>query len=127
MELFLMWSCLVSMPRKKKDKVVTRLLPKKVRKKRSRGRPFEPGNPWRFPSGTSGNPGGRKRLIDAHVESLATIDIETGKTVAQLVSEKMCELAIAGDIVAARELRQATEGDTIHTPDVEKIYVSIDR
>lgn len=97
----------------------------KKRRQRGRGRPFEPGNPWRFPSGQSGNPGGRKRLIEAHQESLAAIDDLTGKTVAQLVSEKMCELAIAGDIAAARELRQATEGDTVHTPDA--LQVVIDR
>lgn len=90
---------------------MTRLLPNKVRKKRGRGRPFVSGNPWRFPLGKSPNPGGRKRLLDAHVESLAAVDSSTGKTVAQLVSEKMCELAVAGDISAARELRQATEGD----------------
>lgn len=100
-------------------------LPRRAKKKRVRGRPFEPGNPWRFPVGVSANAGGRKRLIDAHQESLAAMDPETGKTVAQLVSEKICELAIAGDISAARELRQATEGDTVHTPDIP--HVSIDR
>lgn len=113
------------MKKTKTNKVVTTLSIGKKRKQGGRGRPFERGNIWRFPSGTSGNPGGRKRLIEAHQESLAAIDDLTGKTVAQLVSEKMCEMAIAGDIAAARELRQATEGDTFHTPDIP--HVRIDR
>jgi len=131
-ELFLMWSCLVNMRKKPVGKFVTKLLPKKARKKRSRGRPFEPGNPWRFPDGVSGNPGGRKRLIDAHTASLATVDTLTGKTVAELISEKMCtyiltlplnEMDRSASIV--RELRQGTEGDTVHTPD--SLQVVIDR
>jgi hypothetical protein len=109
---------------KKKDKVTARL-PRRARKKRGRGKPFAPGNPWRFPLGVSGNPGGRKRLIDADFVALGTIDPVTNKTIAQLISEKMCELAIAGDVAARRELRQATEGDTIHTPDIP--HVRIDR
>lgn len=110
--------------RKKKEKVVARL-PRRARKNRVRGRPFTKGNPWRFPEGVSGNAGGRKRLIEADLESLATVDPVTGKTIAQLVSEKMCELAILGDVSARRELRQSTEGDTIHTVNVP--HVRIDR
>lgn len=110
--------------KKRSGKVVTRL-PIRVKKKRPRGAPFQPGNPWRFQKGVSGNPGGRRRLIDAYQESLATVDPVTSKTIAQLISQKMCELAIAGDIAAARELRQATEGDTVHTPD--SLSVVIDR
>ncbi len=110
---------------KKNVKVVT-ALPK--RKKKSRGTPFERGNPWRFPKGVSPNPGGRPRLLgQSYAQLLAVRDPETGKTFAELAAERMFESVMNGDVSAAREIRQATEGDTVHTPDVEKIHVSIDR
>lgn len=111
----------VSPPRK----VVTRL---PMGKKRGRGKPFEPGNPWRFPGGVSGNKSGRPKLLgESYAKLLAMVDKKSGKTFAELAAEKMFEYLMNGDISAGREMRQATEGDVVHTPDAEKIHVSIDR
>ena len=107
--------------KKKVDKVVARLSRKKAK---PRGKAFADGNPWRFPKGKSGNPGGRPKLLGESIAAALAVEVD-GKTVAQLVAERLCESAIAGDIAAAREMRQATEGETVHTPDA--IQVVIDR
>ncbi len=107
-------------------KVVTTLPTLLKRKKRQggKGKPFEKSNPWRFPKGTSGNPGGRPRKLGESIAAALAVEID-GHTVAQLIAEKLCESAIAGDAAATREIRLATEGETIHTPD--QIQVVIDR
>jgi len=109
------------MKKKRSSKVVTTLL---KRRKRKRGRPFVPGNEWRFPKGTSGNPNGRPKVLgESYAKLLSVEDPETGKLIAELVGEKMIEYAMAGDVSAARELRQATEGDIVHTPDAMQIVI----
>lgn len=96
-------------------------------KKRPRGKPFQAGNPWRFPAGVAPNPGGRPKLLgESYAQLLAQHDPRTGKTFAELAAEKMFEMFMAGEVAAAREMRQATEGDTMHTPDAG-IQVVIDR
>jgi len=88
---------------------------KTTQKKEPRGKPFEPGNRYGFKPGASGNPGGRPKLISgAYKLWLEQIDDETGLTHAQLVAQAQGQRAIiAYDTTAAKELRQATEGDTL--------------
>lgn len=88
---------------------------KKKGKPRGKGKPFEPGNLYRFPKGVSGNPGGRPKLLsEAYRAWLALIDEKTGLTHAELVAQSQGQRAIiAYDTTAAKELRQATEGDLI--------------
>jgi hypothetical protein len=80
-------------------------------KKKPRGRPFKPENPWRMKPGETRNPSGRPKLLsDAYREWLAHEDDE-GVTNAAKVAVKVGTVAASGDIQAARELRQSTEGD----------------
>lgn len=76
---------------------------------------FKPNNPWRFPKGKSGNPGGRPKLLsDAYREWLAAED-ENGISNAAKVAQRLGEATVVygADVSAAKELRQATEGDLI--------------
>lgn len=83
-------------------------------KKKPRGKSFEKGNTYGFKKGQSGNPGGRpKRLGIAYKKLLALVDPESGLTYAELVAERVFNLAIEGDPASVRELRAATEGSTI--------------
>lgn len=87
-------------------------MPRPKRKAAPRGLPFQPGNPWRFPLGQSGNPGGRPRMLsETYTEWLNLTDEKTGLTNAHLVAASQGEQAILGETKAAREIRQATEGD----------------
>lgn len=109
------------MAKSKLDKVVTRL-PK--RKKKPRGKPFASGNMWRFPKGISGNPGGQaKKLGESLASLLATRDPQTGKVIAELLAEKMLEDAMNGSAADRREIRLATEGETVHTPDMLQVFM----
>jgi hypothetical protein len=106
---------------KKSGKVVTSLL---KRKKKPRGKPFEKGHPWRFPKGVSPNPGGRpKKLGESLAVLLAMEDPQTGKLIAQVLGEKMVEDAMNGSAADRREIRLATEGETIHTPDMVQVFM----
>lgn len=107
-------------------------LPAPIKKKKRRqggiGVPFEAGNPWRFPKGVSPNPGGRPKLLgESYAQILSEIDPVTKKSFARLLGERAIEEAMNGRSEYHRELRQATEGDTVHTPDADKIFVTIDR
>jgi len=98
------------------------LLPR--RKQQPRGKPFEPGNEWRFPTGATKNPGGRpKRLGESLVKLLEQEDPATKKSMAELLGEKMIEDAMNGSTADRREIRLATEGETIHTPDMLQVFI----
>lgn len=75
---------------------------------------FKPNNPWRFAKGKSGNPGGRPKLLsDAYREWLASQD-DQGVSNAAKVALRLGERTVnEADVSAAKELRQATEGDLI--------------
>lgn len=97
-----------------------------VVKKRPRGKPFQAGNPWRFPPGRSGNEGGRvKRLGKAYAALLAEVDPESGKTYAEIAAARVFELMMNGAGWAAAEYRRATEGSLLVVEDVP--HVRIDR
>lgn len=76
------------------------------------------GKDTEFVSGESGNPGGRPKLASgAYLEWLGTINEvdPQGRTNAQLMAAGQGLAAISGNTGAAREIRQATEGDTVHS------------
>jgi len=103
---------------------VSALLPKV--KKKARGKPFESGNPWRFPAGVSGNKSGKCKLLgESYAKLLAMEDPQTGLTYAELGARKLFEQVMNGDSVQAlRELRIGTEGDdTFDVP----VLVVVDR
>ncbi len=95
-------------------------------KKKPRGKAFEKGNKHRFPPGQSGNPDGRPKLLTgAYTAMLAEVDPKTGLNRAQQLAEAGYVRALSiesGGTAAAREIRQATEGDTInHKFDVSQL------
>ncbi|PYX10393.1 MAG: hypothetical protein DMG88_02840 [Acidobacteria bacterium] len=67
-----------------------------------------------FAKGRSGNPGGRPKglilLSEATLAWLAEADPKTGMTNAMLVTLALGKKALAGDVVAARELADRSEG-----------------
>ena len=72
--------------------------------------------PHKFPPGVSGNPGGRpKSLTDAYRKMLAEVDPGSGMTKAELLAQARYIEALSSDhgTSAAREIRQATEGDRL--------------
>ncbi len=63
--------------------------------------------------GQSGNPSGRPRLVKistAVQNRLREIEPESGKTYAELIAIALVNKAVRGDVAAARELREVTEG-----------------
>lgn len=84
------------------------------RKQGGKGRPFQPGNIWRIPPGTTLNPGGRPlKLSQAYA---AALELESkdhpGLTNAQVIAALQVTMALAGSLDSAKELRIATEGET---------------
>jgi hypothetical protein len=86
----------------------------------------------RFQPGQSGNPGGRpklKLLSQAAREALSEINPETGLTGAEEIVVAMMKEAKKGNIWAAKELREWTEGkvpnvfigDVNHSSDMSKV------
>ncbi len=77
------------------------------------------GKKTEFAAGESGNPGGRPKLLTgAYTAMLAEVDEDSGKTHAEILAEAGYVRALSllpGGTAAAREIRQATEGDTIHS------------
>lgn len=86
---------------------------KKKRRQGGKGKPFPPGNEWRWPPGKSGNAGGRPRMSETYAEWLALEDPKTKLTNAQLVVSHVGAAALAGDVGAAREIRQSVDGDRV--------------
>ncbi len=86
---------------------------------------FAPGNKLgnRFKPGASGNPKGRPKLtllseaIRAQLAVTAPDDDE--KTYAEVIAEKLCQEAAAGNVAAAREIADRTEGKARQQVDVD--------
>lgn len=102
------------------------------RVKKPRGKPFTRGNTvgaaTQFKPGKSGNPGGRpKGLSDAYKEWLAAVNANDplGRTNAQLGAMAIGLEMLKGDTAAAREIRSATEGDTLNLEGA--VMVQIDK
>ncbi len=85
-----------------------------------RGKPFQPGNPWRIQPGEVRNPGGRPKLLSESYRDWLSAENEDGVTNAAGVAMSIGKKAIKGDVQAARELRQTTEGDK-YTLDLSKL------
>jgi hypothetical protein len=87
-----------------------------------RGRPFEKGHKYAWKPGQSGNPtGGSKAqtLSAAYRHALKEpLPDGSGRTYADAVAETLCKNAVAGDVGAARELADRTEGRPKQTIDL---------
>jgi len=94
-------------------------------KKRPRGRPFQKGerHPFQYQPGQSGNPGGKPKIhqrISAEYSALlldivppeigASVGVAEGSTWAKAIAQAMACRAATGDVNAARELAERTEG-----------------
>jgi hypothetical protein len=76
---------------------------------------FTKGHKFGFPPGKSGNPQGRPRSQSfseacRRILREACPDDSEGRSYADVIAEKLCQLAMAGDIRAARELADRAEG-----------------
>jgi HPt (histidine-containing phosphotransfer) domain-containing protein len=87
-----------------------------------RGR-FTKGNGHEFAKGQSGNPHGRPKsttISDALRKRLAeTIESADGKTVAELLADRLLLSARAGNLKAIREIADRAEGRPRQTVDVK--------
>lgn len=74
----------------------------------------EVGKATRFKPGNSGNPHGRggklKALKDAYKDCLTQVDEKTGLTYAELIAKQVVAKAVKGNMSAAMELANRTEG-----------------
>lgn len=79
--------------------------------------------PW--PKGVSGNPGGRPKVkalshaYRAHLEQVVPTDPE-GRTYAEVIAAMLAKKAVEGDVAAARELADRTEGRAPQSVTLEK-------
>lgn len=80
---------------------------------RGKGRPLRPGHPWRFKPGESGNPSGRPAAVGQSYAAWLAIVCEDGRTNAEHVADEVGRLALSGNLKAAAELREATEGKAV--------------
>jgi hypothetical protein len=103
-------------------------------KRRPRGRPFKKGErqPFQYQPGQSGNPGGKPKIhqtlsmeysrwLARPVPSqvAATLGLPPGSTCADAIAAAMCIRAVSGDVNAARELCDRTEGRVSASVSVE--------
>jgi len=79
-----------------------------------RGRPFEKGHKYAWKKGQSGNPSGTSKaqtLGAAYRHALKEpLPNDPRRTYADAVAETLCKNAMAGDVGAAKELADRTEG-----------------
>ena len=71
---------------------------------------------FRFKPGQSGNPGGRpktKLISQAYQEFLAELDTKKRRTIAQEIAKQMIQSALKGDLAAAKEVTDRTEGKAV--------------
>lgn len=80
-------------------------------KAKPRGRAFQPGNPWTIKPGEVRNPTGRPKLLSESYRQWLKAPNDEGVTNAAGLAMAIGKKALKGDVGAARELRQATEGD----------------
>lgn len=82
-------------------------------KRKATGKTFEKGNVWRWPKGVSGNPSGRPATVSGAYKAWLELPYDKDHTMtnAQALAVAQGHAAHTGDTQAAREIRQATEGD----------------
>jgi hypothetical protein len=98
------------------------LIPRRA-KQRPRGKPFEKGNKLGFRKGESANPGGKpkvhqrigaqyaaKSVEPAPREVIQAIGLKKNSTWLDAIAIGMLRRAAEGDVSAAREIREVTEG-----------------
>jgi hypothetical protein len=77
----------------------------------------------RWKPGQSGNPKGRPpkllSITNLIKERLEKIDEKTGKTYAQLIAEKLVELALDGDHEAHKEILNRIDGKVVEKHEIE--------
>lgn len=94
-------------------------------KQKATGRPFPKGHKWRWPKGVSGNPGGRPATLSGAYKAWLELPYakDSSMTNAQAIAAAQGEWALYGDATAAREIRQATEGDLTNNTNTTTITV----
>ncbi len=80
-----------------------------------RGKPFEKGNPHAWKPGESGNPAGRPKSITLsealRIELAKVLPNDTQeRTFAELIAQQLVRAAATGNILAAKEIADRTEG-----------------
>jgi len=87
-----------------------------IQQAKSRGHKFQPGNPWAFKPGQSGNPGGKPKgtvSIMTHVRRALAEKQKDGRTGAELLADKMLELAEAGEFKFLKEIVDRMDGPIV--------------
>jgi hypothetical protein len=97
-----------------KKAAATKKAPADKQRKNSGKKLFAKGNPYAFKPGQSGNPAGRPKsrtLSEAYRELLRQpLRDDPTRTVADVVAAAMVQNAFAGDVAAAKELADRTQG-----------------
>ena len=83
----------------------------------------------RFIPGQSGNPLGRPpknvSITSLIKEKLDTIDPKTGKTHAQLITDKIFQIAMSGNLSAAQEILIRTDGKVTERHEIAGLIVHV--
>ena len=102
-------------------------------KQKPRGKSFEAGNQWRWPPGQSGNPSGQPAVLQRAYKAWLELPYKHDKTMtnAHALAMAQGDAALKGDTQAAREIRQATEGDMtftktdVNAPNLESVVAML--
>ena len=103
----------MAVARAKKEKPQSRLRTGEGRSPRSG---TIPPPEFRFRPGQSGNPGGRpktKLISQAYQELLEELDKKKRRTIAQEIAKQIIQKALKGDLAAAKEATDRTEGKAV--------------